>query len=142
MSDTIARIIPLDSYKILTDYEIEVLVHQLQYKMQDTINYINYKSIQFIDCGTNLDHIYCPICNQEIQGNEWGVMMDKAWSGQSFTNLQCITSCCERQTSLASLRYDMPCGFATYIIEILNPKDQKLEEYVSIINHKVIYAHI
>ena len=55
--------------------------------------------------------------------------MDKAYQ-TSFVDLTFVTPCCQKQTSLNDLEYEMPSGFSKYVIAIIEPdieRNQKME---------------
>jgi hypothetical protein len=82
----------------------------------------NSEDIRFIDQGTNLVRINCPLCNKEIFINWWQDQMDIAYQDK-FRNIFIETPCCGMTISLNELNYYWPAGFAKFSIEILNPSN-------------------
>lgn len=68
--------------------------------------------------------------------------MDIAYKN-SFENLSVTLSCCHQQTSLNSLHYQMPAGFARFVISARNPDlgrdltDDELEPIKKVLNCKI-----
>ena len=121
MSDTIYRIFPRYYYPMYTDEQIISAVNMLKSTSQEEITFTNYKSIQFIDCGEGLEHIFCPWCGCEIDIGFWQEVMNKAFDDSSFKHLGLQMPCCDLSSSLEELIYIKPCGFATFVIEVWNP---------------------
>jgi hypothetical protein len=100
----------------------------------------------FIDCGSNLECISCPNCNQELPSKWWGQAMNNSYASH-FGDLTVTTPCCNTITSLNNLEYDMPCGFASFYISIANPKAEPtqndLERIESVLGVpvKTVIAH-
>jgi len=122
MSDSIIKIFPRYYYPKYTDEQIKSAVNMLTLtSKEEEITFINYKSIQFIDCGEGLEHIFCPWCGCELDGGFWQKAMDQAYEGNSFKYLGIHMPCCNFLSSLDELIYIKPCGFATFVIEVHNP---------------------
>ncbi len=120
MSDTIFKIFPRTSLALYTDAQINEAVQILRLYCEEEITFTNFNKISFIDCMEGLEHIYCPWCGTEIN-ESWSIFMEKAYES-SFDNLSFKTTCCNYATSLNELIYVKPCGFATFVIEVHNPK--------------------
>jgi hypothetical protein len=117
-------------------------------------------AVVFVDPGTNLERILCPICHTTIDLDWWKEAM-KAASGADpdiewedlekepeFENLIITTPCCGNITSLNDLQYDWPAGFARFALEALYPDisdltDQQMGVLERILNCKLrkIWAH-
>lgn len=121
MSDTIFKIFPRYYYPTYTDEQIIGAVNILKGTSQEEITFTNHKSIQFIDCGEGLAHIFCPWCGSELDIDFWHAAMDKAFQDRSFQYLGLRMPCCNLSSSLEELIYVKPCGFATFAIEVWNP---------------------
>lgn len=113
-------------------------------EIKSTLN----EKVEFIDSGENFESVECNLCGKNIRTNYWQSAMDKAFEG-SFVDLTFQTYCCDKKTSLNDLKYDMPCGFSKYNVEILNPEIEKNKENIlsenikSILgeNIKLIWVH-
>lgn len=123
MSDTIYKIIPRYYYPVYTDEQIISAVHMLKSASEEKVTFINYKSVQFIDCGDGLEHIFCPWCGRELDMEFWHEAMTKAYQNRSFQYLGIHMPCCNLSSSLDELVYVKPCGFATFEIQVHNPQD-------------------
>ena len=95
---------------------------------------------QFVDCGSNLDRIICPFCKKVLTMDWWSTVMDERYA-DSFINLNIITPCCGKETTLNDLVYELPCAFARTIIKIENP-DDKLSEDMILKVEKIIGSHV
>lgn len=121
MSSTIFRIFPRYYYPTYADERIMSAVNLLKATSNDEISFTNYKSVQFIDCGNGLEHIFCPWCGCEVDIACWHEAMDKAYENHAFKHLGMQMPCCNLPSSLDELIYIKPCGFATFVIEVHNP---------------------
>jgi len=97
-------------------------VNTLQLTSKEEITFANFKSVQFIDCGNGLAHIFCQWCGHELEMRCWQEIMSNAYDGNAFNCLRFRTPCCKLSSSLEELVYVKPCGFATFVIEVFNPK--------------------
>ena len=103
-------------------------------------------AVRFVDCGANFETVCCPGCGADI-GDWWSVVMEVGHE-QQFQDLRVTTPCCGLHTSLNSLVYSWPSGFARYTLEVLNPGVGSLPQAVvdrletALCAHlRVIWAH-
>jgi hypothetical protein len=83
--------------------------------------------VRFIDCGGNLSRIFCPHCGAELEMDWWQEQMDEeVEAGFPIRNIS--LSCCGHSSSLQTLRYDWPQGFARFSVEAMNPGIPDLSE--------------
>lgn len=124
MSTAIIRIIPKDETTIFPkSISDQVVDHLNSYIRADNISVTVHDAPVFVDCGGNLEEIICPACGEEIPFDWWGEAMDKA-STTDFSDLAVELPCCGQQSSLNDLKYDFPCGFARWVLEISDPVDE------------------
>ena len=150
MSDTIYKIFPRFCSPIYSDEQIIGAVNMLKSYSQEEITFTNYNSVQFIDCGEGLKHVFCPWCGGEFHTEQWQGMMNKAYKNKSFECLGLCLPCCKSSSSLDELIYVKPCGFAAFVIEVYNPtiipSAVELNEMGKCFGHpkffKMISAHI
>lgn len=123
MSDIVYRIIPSNhTFLPESTQPIDGAVKLLKMYIQaEKITWEKYESPTFVDCGGNLESINCPYCGSKIDFDIWQEMMDKSYKKSSFNDLSVYLSCCNSKSSLNDLNYDMDCGFARFVIEVLNP---------------------
>lgn len=76
--------------------------------------------IKFVDQGGNFQAIRCPHCSQELTLEWWHDRMDRAFE-RAFTDLSIVTPCCTELSSLNDLEYDLPAGFARFVLEAESP---------------------
>lgn len=105
-------------------------------------------TIEFFDCGTNLERILCPACRSEISTDWWQDRMDEDFE-EGFKLATYPTPCCRANATLHDLIYDWPQGFGRFILDAMNPNlerlpDQFIAELETILGTKlrVIYQHL
>ncbi|MBQ7783620.1 MAG: hypothetical protein IJ368_06590 [Oscillospiraceae bacterium] len=118
MSDIIKKIIPADPYFTVSEELARSLADGISADADITFE-ISEKP-QFIDCGGELEKIRCPLCGSEISMDCWGEMMEKAFDGSGFSDLDAQMPCCSGKASLNDLNYFYSCGFACFEISLLN----------------------
>lgn len=124
VSDIIYKIIPeiYDYYPADTKL-IEGAVQILKmYIKADKITWEDFENPAFIDCGSNFESVSCPFCEESIAINDWQEMMSLSYEESHFNNLDILLPCCKRVSTLNNLKYQSDCGFAKFVIEILNPE--------------------
>ena len=118
------RMIPGEEMTVFSgtasDRAVEILNRCIR---ADSVTVSVYETPVFVDCGSNLEKIICPICGAEVPMDWWGEAMDTA-SATEFTDLRAELPCCGAQASLNDLMYDFPCGFARWVLEIAEPADE------------------
>lgn len=123
MSDTMYKIIP-ESYNFYPidiraiDGAVKVLK---MYVQADNITWKSFESPRFIDCGSNFESVTCPLCGNSISIDVWQEMMDMCYKRSCFNNLNIVLPCCNKDSTLNDLKYKNDCGFAKFVIEVLNP---------------------
>ena len=147
MPTTILKFIPTNATyvpdKIQQDKGKAFLVEL--YKEKE-IEFYTTDLIEFVDQGENFNNVSCNLCGQEIKIEHWQNAMDEACEKQ-FTNLDFITLCCNKKTSLNDLIYNMMAGFAKFVITISEPTNKIEENDVKNLEHilgtrlKIIWAH-
>ena len=147
MSETILKIIPTDPIHIPDSVSMDKCKLYLETLFDaNQIEFLETEHIEFIDPGQNFENVFCNICGREINLDYWARKVDSA-SINTFNDLAFLAPCCGSPTSLNSLRYEWPAGFARFSILILNPNveftDNALQELEAIINSSLrkIWAH-
>lgn len=150
MSDDFLRLIPTTpSYvpepanQAKAVESIRSIIPQAESVMTQT-----HETIEFIDQGSNFRSVACPSCKATLEISWWQAAMDSSFETE-FTDLSVVTPCCSAPTSLNDLLYDMPAGFAKFVIEAMNPscgKDlsqESIEQLQSILGCRIrqIWAH-
>ena len=124
MSDTIYKIIPeiYDFYPTNTK-SIEGAVQILKmYIKADKITWDVFENPVFIDCGSNFESVSCPFCEENIDIDDWQEMLSLSYEKSCFNNIDILLPCCKKMSTLNNLRYNSDCGFAKFVIEVLNPE--------------------
>jgi hypothetical protein len=125
MSDTIYNIIP-ESYNLfpIDIRAIDGAVKMLKMYIQaDNIYWESFESPTFIDCGSNFESVTCPSCGKDISMDVWQEMMDMCYERSYFNSLNIFLPCCKKESTLNDLIYKMDCGFAKFVIKVLNPME-------------------
>ncbi|MET9482066.1 hypothetical protein [Streptomyces sp. NPDC006638] len=155
MSDDILSVIPTDPYwqpdpaaATRTAAMVENLVSGPPDASEVDIDVTWHEMPAFVDCGQNLERIGCPRCGAEIDTEWWGDFMDEH-DGDGFTSLAVELPCCRTVTTLDTLEYEWPCGFARFEIAIWNPErarfsDEELTTLAAALGHPVkqVWAHV
>lgn len=148
MSEHIVKIIPKDPYIHITEHNAQEIVNYLQAKiMADTIEAIMHEMPVFVDCGENLQSIFCPLCKELLNFDWWGEAMDKAYKSV-FVDLIVKLPCCEKESSLNDLIYDFPCGFSSIEFDVINPSTEPDNDCIAYIQNileisvRVIHARV
>lgn len=145
MSDYNLYIIPSHPFtKIPYDTLHETLVYLKSIFSADTIEIIQSDYPEFVDCGENLEEIRCPICGKELSSDWWGEEMIQHESIH-YENLDIITPCCMKKTSLNDLHYHFTCGFACTYIRMMNPTNpiepQQIQHIEKIMHSPITLIH-
>lgn len=123
MSDYAVKIIPKSPQMEIVDAALDSAVRCLESKLAaGGIEAHSYDTPAFIDCGSNLEEIRCPLCGEELSFDWWGEAMDTA-AGDGFASLEATLPCCGERHSLNDLDYHFPCGFARWEIVVMNPAE-------------------
>lgn len=148
MSDYIVKIIPRDHRLHLSESNAEKALNALRdVILPQWAEAKFYEMPQFIDCGSNLERICCPVCNRPLEFDWWGEQMDIA-AREDFACLKVMLPCCEKSCSLNDLQYYFPCGFACAELAFWNPakepsaKDMAWLEELLGTQVRVIRAHL
>ena len=147
MSSTVLKIIPTNtSYlpdKIQQD-KGKIFLTKL-YK-NEQIEFVTTVSIEFVDQGENFDSVYSNLCGQNIEIEDWQNAMEKAYEKQ-FTDLEFISPCCHKKTSLNDLIYHSAAGFSKFIMTISDAQNEVGERDLNQLQQilgtplRIIWAH-
>lgn len=134
MSDDLLRLIPTDP-GFVPSAEAQNKVLQLLNSLGQWADKISLKStdqVTFVDQGSNFERVLCPRCEWELEIDWWQQAMSKAYETQ-FIDLDITLPCCGTKSSLNTLTYQWPAGFARFIIEILNPQKDTNEDMMQML---------
>jgi hypothetical protein len=103
------------------------------------------EKVEFFDCGTNLEHIFCPSCQSKIPIAWWQERMMEDYNN-GFMLAKYATPCCNTFKTLHELIYDWPQGFGRFAIDAMNPnighlKDRYKQEFEEILGTKLRLIH-
>lgn len=148
MSDHVIKIIPSDPYlRIAHERAQDALVYLKQSVKADAVELSLRESPAFVDCGSNLESIHCPFCNELLDFGWWGDEMDRAYQS-GFADLSVELPCCGKYGTLNDLTYCFPCGFSCVEFDIIDPTEDLDENVIAAIQSlleitvRVIHAHI
>lgn len=129
MSETVQKIIPVDiETELSEDFVNDAIAFINNHYGEVEIEYIDYEEVTFIDCGTNLKTIKCNNCDEVLSIEWWGSQMSNWYENH---DLSIILPCCEAETSLNDLNYNLDCGFSTFEFRLLNPMEYVDVEHFS-----------
>jgi len=75
-------------------------------------------AIEFIHAGSNWSRVNCPVCGTDAEA-WWSEAVGAAFN--NFTDLNVTAPCCGARVSLNEMKYVWPVGFASFVIEAMNP---------------------
>jgi hypothetical protein len=81
-----------------------------------------HDEITFVDQGANFESVACPACGSHWTTEWWQMAMDH-WYQSHDRNLLVTAPCCGARVSLHALQYEMPAGFARFVLEARDPAD-------------------
>jgi hypothetical protein len=77
---------------------------------------------QLVTCMGNFESVHCPQCDAELDTAWWQDRMDDDFDGTGFTGFtRFSTPCCGSEADLNSLRYNLPQGFARFVLSCREP---------------------
>ncbi len=129
MSENFLRLIPTDPFYLPSSFaqqEIQELL-KTTFPRAEEIRVTVTEEVTFVDPGTNLERIVCPICQAVLSMDWWSQMMDRAYESR-FTDLTITVPCCQATTTLNNLQYEWPAGFARFLLEIRSPGAELSQE--------------
>jgi DNA-directed RNA polymerase subunit N (RpoN/RPB10) len=128
MSSDLLRIIPTDPNWVPGPSAAEAAAALVRSTIPNAreISMEILEEVVFVDQGGNFESVMCPGCGTMLDTQWWQERMDEAFE-TAFTNLGVVTPCCSRTTSLNDLTYNLPAGFARFIIEVAGPGRDVLE---------------
>lgn len=77
------------------------------------------EDVQFVDAGGNLHLIACPKCGHNL--DDWWTEAATAAYENRFRDLNVELPCCGATCSLNDLHYELPVGFARFVLEARDP---------------------
>ena len=131
MSDTFLRIIPVDPTFVPAADAQKSATARLGEALPaaDGIEGRVTDEVAFVDAGENFESVSCPRCGSENDQEWWGEAVGRA-AENDFEELDVTLPCCGGQSTLNELRYEMPQGFARFVLEATNPNIEQLPEHL------------
>lgn len=128
MSDYVIKVIPTKPNHHISGQQTGKILEYLKAGIRaDDICAKSYENPVFIDCGSNLEKIECPLCGAALDFGWWDEAMDAASEG-GFGELSVKLPCCGGKSTLNELRYHFPCGFSCVEFDIRNPLEEPDEQ--------------
>lgn len=142
MSATYLQLIPNDPYYVPPTQAQSIAKETLRQLFSQAEIFLTVNdTTQFVDQGENFERVSCPFCDTDLLG-WWQDAMSAAYE-TLFENLSITLPCCDQQSSLDELRYQLPAGFARFILSVRNPNfsrdllDDELEPIEKVLNCKI-----
>ena len=130
MSDNFLCLIPTDPL-FVPDLELQREAKRLLTTYvpdADEVNTRVTETVEFVNPMENLQRALCPHCGADLlPGEWWGDAMDAAYA-ENCLDLTAYPPCCGKEVSLNALQYDMPAGFARFVLEAMNPNLKSLAD--------------
>ena len=79
--------------------------------------------VEFVDQGEDFERVSCGQCG--IGFDDWSAAMTRA-AERDFQDLSLVMPCCGTSMSLNDLVYELPAGFARFVLEATNPEVEDL----------------
>ena len=116
----------------------------------DEIEIGQNESVQFFDCGANLETIACPHCEADVGFEWWGETKSSDYDEKTGFQLdEYELPCCSKFASLDELIYEFHQAFGCFALSAMNPNIGKMsDDTVSKIETamgcevSVVYQHI
>lgn len=148
MSSYTLKLVPKDiDFHIHHDIE-EILIKEIKPILQaEDVAVRMSRLLEFVDCGTNLTSIRCPICGKEISMEWWASAMKTSYEVSHFAKRLALLPCCQESADLNDLLYDFPCAFSFFEIRFINPSilmDKEVQNWIETLcgtSLKLIHAH-
>ena len=120
---TILKIIPTDPYVLPDEVTYRRIVNHVvksfpKCEIAEGISQLP----QFVDCGDDLEGVSCPLCGAELDSDDWSMLMDASYDDEGFSDLNIITPCCHKASTLNDLEYNAPCAFSCFEVDIADPQ--------------------
>ena len=147
MSSTVLKLIPANpSYVPEKTSQDKAKIFLTKLYKDEQIEFLTPETVEFVDQGENFDSVACNLCGQNIEMENWQNAMDNAYEKQ-FMDLEFITPCCHRKTSLNDLTYHSAAGFAKFIMTISDAQNEVEEKDLNELQNflgtplRIIWAH-
>lgn len=85
--------------------------------------------IEFVSAMGSFETVSCPVCGALLDNRWWMRAMDAAYDERGFADLRVTLPCCGAVSSLNDLRYDLPQGFARFVLSAFEPNILDLEDW-------------
>ena len=117
MSENFIALVPTDPKAEVPDNAQALRDALARHLGTEEVRVKDYGKLQFIDCGQNFDSVACPACSARIEMDQWHAWMEEDWHGEDGFHLhRHQTPCCNQDITLNDLSYDMPQGFARWMV--------------------------
>jgi hypothetical protein len=82
----------------------------------ESVDVVVHKEVSFIDSGVRFEQVSCNFCAAELDQIWWGDAMNEAHN-TAFNDLKVQLPCCDATSNLNDLHYEMPSGFARFLLK-------------------------
>jgi hypothetical protein len=123
MTRDLLKVFPLEFGRGFTDREIETIRNHLLEDHSHAIvagswNFENFDGVQFVDCGSGLERITCPLCREKVALSAWRTFLNQATSNNGYDPGQRFALECGHEFPLHALNYKDKCAFASVLISV------------------------
>jgi hypothetical protein len=120
MSEDFLRLIPAEPFFLPTASAQQEAVAYLKSFAPDadSIDARVFDDIRFVDSGSNLEKVTCPLCGKNVT-DFYVDLIDEAFQHVP-ARIDARMPCCGGSTSLNALHFDWPAGFARFFLEARN----------------------
>jgi hypothetical protein len=115
MSSNVYRLIPVDPQLVPAEAAREAARAQLNAAIGRDVTVHVRDHAEFVDQGENFESVACPACEEMLDMEWWQERMGEA--SESHV-LEVTVPCCAATTTLDDLVYEMPAGFARFVLEV------------------------
>lgn len=128
-SGYLLMIIPIDPKFSPNDHQIRESLQFLQNEYPGMIlESEKLGQVEFVACGQNFVSVTCNLCGEELEIEFWQEQMSNSYEESNFNELEFVTDCCKKKTSLNDLIYYGDCGFSSYYLSINNAEPDEEKE--------------
>lgn len=117
VSSSVYRFIPADPTFVPEPAARDAARNQLRGALGLDVTVLVHDETVFVDQGEGFESVACPACDEPLSMEWWQERMGAA-SATSFRDLAVDVPCCNATTTLDDLVYEMPAGFARFVLQV------------------------
>lgn len=118
MSEVLYRLIPTNPDLAVPPKTASAAAQFLKIRLHaEEASYVVTERPVFVDCGSSLEHMFCPYCQKELSHAWWLKQMDVC-ADTEFQQRTVQFPCCNQQGQIEDIDYRAPCGIARTVLEV------------------------